>query len=126
MRSLIHRSLAHQKKRVPVREVITWRERLLAAIAAFVVFNLSTFLVIVFSVRGLRRFPNVVFLTPSAFVIVLSIVPAVVGFFAGFDKLVQIFGHTFYTNPEPERDARVTVFIWALLTLMALFTYCLT
>ena len=44
--------------------------------------------------------------------VVLTVVPAIAGFFLGFTRLAPLLGHTFYTNPESERDLRITVAIW--------------
>jgi hypothetical protein len=93
-------------------EAITWRERVLAALVASVVFNLSTFLLLAVFLRGVRGIPGTTFLPPIALVATLTVVPAIAGFCLGFTRLVPLLGHTFYTNPESERDLRITVAIW--------------
>ena len=93
-------------------EPITWRERVLAALVASMVFNLSTFLLFAVFLRGVRGIPGATFLPPIALVAVLTVVPAIAGFCLGFIRLVPLLGHTFYTNPASERDLRITAAIW--------------
>ena len=105
-------SRTHRGVKAAPPEAITWRERVLAALDASVVFNLSTFLLFAVFFRGVRGIPGTAFLPPIALVAVLTVVPAIAGFCLGFAKLVPLLGHTFYTNPKSERDLRITVAIW--------------
>ena len=105
-------SRTHRNVEAAPSEEITWRERVLAALVASVAFNLSTFLLIAVFFRGLRGLPGTVLLPPLALVVVLTVVPAVAGFCLGFTRLVPLLGHTFYTNPKPGREPRITVGIW--------------
>jgi hypothetical protein len=97
---------------------VVWWERVLAALIAPVVFNAS--LLILFGLFFRKRYWLQSHLTlPVAVWIVLLTVPAAVGFLLGFNRLVWLIGHSFWTHLSHERDRRITISIWACLGLCA-------
>lgn len=92
--------------------------RLLAAIVAVPVFELSLFLGL-YAVGGSRRAGYLFFFVPLWFHVAYLAIAVAVGFVFGFSGLVWLLGHLFWTHFEHERKASVTAALW--LGILALF-----
>lgn len=89
-----------------------WRERLVAALVAPLVFNVSLFFLFGVFFRARRGFASLLFLSPT-FLVVLVVIPAIAGLALGIERFATVLGHSFYTNPAGKRDVRITIAIWA-------------
>ncbi|PPC96444.1 hypothetical protein [Methylotenera mobilis] len=102
-------------------------DRLGTAILAPIAFNFSIIIVLSLIFSGARKyilyFKNPVRLlygVPGNYLLLVSIIlPAIIGFMLGMNRFTTLYGHFFYTNSESERSISMTVFVWAMLLLMA-------
>lgn len=85
--------------------------RLLAALVAVPVFELSLFLGL-YAVSGPRRSGYLFFFVPLWFHVVYVAIAVAVGLVFGFSGLIWLLGHLFYTHFEHERKLSVTAALW--------------
>lgn len=101
-----------------------YADRLLAAVLAPIAFNISNLIMIACLFRrsssGIGRFiVNDLPMLGDFLLWGLFIIPAVVGFLVGMDRLILLIGHLFLTHSESERDGRITLAAWFGLILSA-------
>jgi hypothetical protein len=98
-------------------------DRLLAAFLAPIVFNLSNLILIAVLFRRARGFGRFLFydvpMLGSFLLWGLLIIPALIGFLVGMDRLISLIGHLFYTHTESQRNQAITFAAWAGLLLAA-------
>lgn len=99
------------------------QDRLLMAVLAPIVFNISIIFVLVLVFRRSRILGRLMFYQAhwSGFFVVLvaGLLPAIAGFMMGTSKFSTLLGHFFYTNMEHEKDIRKTIACWVCLFVAA-------
>lgn len=97
--------------------VVTLEERLIAALLTPLAFNAAVIIVVAMTSRRLHyMFFNLtrVYHALGSGAILLLVAPAIVGFVAGFDGTVKIFGHAFRTHHDHERSWPATALVWGV------------
>ena len=88
--------------------------RLLAAMVAFPIFELSLLIAsLLISGKGMRRFMLLYFHIPGWVHLVYALTAVFVGLLFGFKGVTWLLGHLFLTHPSDERDKGTTIFLWA-------------
>jgi hypothetical protein len=99
------------------------QDRLLMAVLAPIIFNISIIIVLAIALRRSRSIGRFLFYQAhwSGFLVVLvaGFLPAIAGFMMGTSKFATLLGHFFYTNMEHEKDMRKTIASWLSLFIIA-------
>jgi hypothetical protein len=97
----------------------TWLDRILTAILAPIVFNLS----IVFTIAPFTYFPfssaRRIDHFPLGLLITLTLLPSILGLILGMEKFSRLLGYFFYSNIEQENHPWITLVCWASLFLLS-------
>lgn len=113
----MHRGNAMNRRDRQLAPVVTLEERLIAALLTPLVFNASVIIVVAMASRRVHYvFFNLtrVYHALGSGAILLLVAPAIVGFVAGFDGTVKIFGHAFRTHHDHERSWPATALVWGV------------
>lgn len=98
-------------------------DRLFAAVLAPIVFNISIVIILATFFRRSRFIGRVlandIHALGGFLLFALLILPALLGLIVGTSRFITLLGHFFYTNMEHEKDAHITVAVWACMFLVA-------
>lgn len=103
---------------------VTLDERLIAALLTPLMFNVAVIIVVAMASRRVHyMFFNLtrVYHALGSGAILMLVAPAIVGFVAGFDGTVKIFGHAFRTHHEPQRSWTATALVWGVFLAAVIF-----
>ena len=104
-----------EKSRQPEKEQINLQDRLLTAVLAPIVFNISILMSHLYPIR--TKAVGNLFVNGSRgfgflFFVLAILLPAMLGFFLGTSRFATLLGHFFYTNDGHEKNAEKTIVAW--------------
>jgi hypothetical protein len=98
-------------------------DRMLMAIVAPIVFNISIVIVIAMFFRRSRYLARYLLypteISGGLVFLAACVLPAIAGFLMGASRFATLLGHFFYTNMDHEKDIAKTTAAWAGLILLA-------